>query len=215
MKTVLMNSDWQFSRNMVVVREGGELTLINSVRLNNEGLTALENLGSIAHVVRIGSLHGRDDAFYKNQFGAKLWCLRGMASHLVDPDRILSANGDMPFRNCSLFEFRTTKAPEGIISLEREGGILIACDSLQNWLAPDVYFSDESQGLMKEMGFFQPANFGPVWMRTSEPQVEDFERLMGLSFRHVLCAHGEPLLNAAKENYLARAKQVFGNFKIR
>jgi hypothetical protein len=64
MKTVLMGAHWHFSRNMTIVRDGDALTLINTVRLDEPSLAELEKLGRVANVVKIGSLHGRDDAFY-------------------------------------------------------------------------------------------------------------------------------------------------------
>jgi hypothetical protein len=109
-----------------------------------------------------------------------------------------------------VFCFRTTKLPECILRLDREGGILIACDSLQNWLAPDEFFSDESRQTMTELKFFQPANLGPVWMQVNEPKGEDFVALQALPFRHVLCGHGAPLKNTAKEAYTDRFRAVFG-----
>lgn len=66
------------SRNMVIVRENGELTLINTVRLDEEGLTALEHLGHVKNVVRIGAFHGYDDAFYLDRYHAQLWAIKGM-----------------------------------------------------------------------------------------------------------------------------------------
>jgi hypothetical protein len=45
---------------------------------------------------------------------------------------------------------------------------------------------------MQEMGFFEPAYIGPVWMQINEPKVEDFLRLQALSFPHTICGHGPP-----------------------
>ena len=70
----------------------------------------------------------------------------------------------MPFAGCSVFDFRTTKLPEGILHIDRAGGILVSGDSLQNYVAPDEYFSDDSCKIMTEMGFFECANLGPLWM---------------------------------------------------
>ncbi len=211
MKTVLMDVPWQFSRNMTVVRDNGALTLINAIRLDQTGLTQLESLGRVANVVKIGSLHGRDDAFYRHRYGAQFWAVAGMThEHGLVADRELRPDGEMPFAGCSVFIFRTTKRPECILRIDRAGGILVACDSLQNWLQPDEFFSDESRQAMTNMGFFQPANFGPLWMHTNEPQLEDFARLCELPFRHALCAHGAPLRDTAKGAYAARMRQVFG-----
>jgi hypothetical protein len=212
MKATLMNADWQFSRNMTVVRNRGALTLINSIRLDESRLAQLEELGHVANVVRIGSLHGRDDAFYNARYGAKLWALPGMIhKHGLKADREFTSTGEMPFAGCSVFDFRTTKLPEGILHIDRADGILVACDSLQNWVAPDQFFSAESRRMMTEMSYFQPANFGPLWMSINEPQKQDFFRLLNeFSFRHVLCGHGEPLRDIAREAYAARIQRAFG-----
>jgi hypothetical protein len=211
MKTELMGAHWHFSRNMTVVRDGDALTLVNSVRLDDAGLAQLEALGRVTNVVKIGSLHGRDDAFYKARYAATFWALPGMQhEHGLTADKELSPEGETPFAGGSVFTFRTTKMPECILRIDREGGILVACDSLQNWMAPDEFFSDESRKTMTEMGFFQPSNLGPLWMQVTEPQGQDFVRLRELSFRHALCGHGAPLRDTAKEAYTDRFKHVFG-----
>ena len=203
-------SIWQFSRNMTVVRDGDDLSLVNSVRLDEDGLAALDRLGRVRNVVRIGSLHGMDDAFYLDRYGATLWSLPGMET---DADaagtKTLSAGGETPFPDCSVFVFEHTKLPECILRLDREGGIMIACDALQNWCTHDRFFSEESKGLMTEMGFFQQANVGPVWMQVNEPAADDFARLKEIPFRHALCGHGEPLVGTAAEDYAATFKRLF------
>lgn len=211
MKTELMNTHWQFSRNMTVVREGNALTLINSVRLDATGLAELDALGRVVNVAKIGALHGRDDAFYCQRYDATLWAPPGMKhKHGLVTDKELHPGGEMPFGGCSVFEFRTTKLPECILRIDRAGGILVACDSLQNWVVPDEFFSDESCRLMAELGYLQPANLGPLWMQVNQPQGADFARLLELPFRHALCGHGVPLRDAAKEAYKARIQKVFG-----
>jgi hypothetical protein len=210
MKTVLMDVPWQFNRNMVVVRDGDALTLINSIRLDEAGLTRLEALGRVANVVKIGSMHGRDDAYYSQRYGAKFWALAGMThEHGLVADHELRPDGEMPFAGCCVFAFRTTNRPECILRIDRADGILVSSDSLQNWLEPDEFFSDETRQLMTEMSFFQPANLGPLWLRMNEPQAEDFARLCKLSFRHALCGHGAPLREIAKEAYTARIQKMF------
>ena len=61
-------------RNMVVLRHGDELTVINSVRLSADGESALDALGKVTHVMKIG-FHGMDDAYYLNRYGAKMWTI--------------------------------------------------------------------------------------------------------------------------------------------
>lgn len=211
METVLQGMDWQFSRNMTVVRDGGRLIIINSVRLSEEGLAQLDKLGKVTDVVRLGSLHGRDDPFYVDRYGAEYWAMPGMEHEAgLQVTKTLSQDGPLPIADASLFEFRTTKLREGILRLDRDGGILIACDALQNWTAPDEYFSDASRELMHKIGFFTPANLGPVWFQAAAPAGDDFARLKGLSFRHTLCGHGEPLRDTAHESYSATFNRMLG-----
>lgn len=212
MKTVLMGSDWHFSRNMTVVREGDALTLINPLRLDEPGLASLERLGRVAHVVQIGALHDRDNAFYKQRYGATYWAPPGIPpSHGVAPDKALVADGETPFTGCRVFAFGTTKLPECVLHIDRAGGILVACDALQNWIEPDQFFSDESRQAMRGMGFFEPANFGPLFMQVNEPKAEDYVRLGALSYRHALCGHGSPLRDSAATAYADRCQRVFAS----
>jgi hypothetical protein len=209
METVLQGMDWKFSRNMTVVRDGERLIIVNSVRLGEEGLAQLDKLGKVTDVVRLGSLHGRDDPFYVDRYDAEYWAMPGMehetglkATRTLTPDAL-------PISDASVFEFNTTKIPEGILHIDRAGGILIACDALQNWLAPDEFFSDSSRDLMQNMGFFTPANLGPVWVQAATPAGDDFARLKQLSFKHALCGHGEPLRDTAHADYTATFNRMF------
>ncbi len=210
MKNEFFGSMWQFSRNMTVVREDNRLTIVNSVRLDEQGLAALYALGTVANVVRIGDMHGVDDPFYVDRYAAAFWALPGMTiQDGLQVDHELTTGGAMPFSDCSLFEFKTTNRPEGILRLDREGGIMIACDSLQNWVEPDEFFLDETVAIMREMGFFTPANLGLAWLHASEPEAQDFVRLKEIPFRHALCGHGSPLYDTAGENYSATIARMF------
>ncbi|MEX0348125.1 MAG: hypothetical protein AB3N15_01785 [Paracoccaceae bacterium] len=201
--------DWQFSRNMTVVREGDQLTLFNAVRLSEDGLKALESLGRIANVVQVGGLHGADDAFYRDTFGATYWAQPGAGQDGVPVDRELIEGGPLPVSGAELFTFKTTKTPECIFRLDRDGGVLIACDALQNYLEPDEYFSNDSAEMMTGMGFFTPANVGPVWRQVAEPGAEDFRRLANLDYRYVFCGHGAPVLDGASAAYKATFQRLF------
>lgn len=200
---------WQFSRNMTVVREGNELTIFNSVRLDEAGLASLDRLGKVQNIVKLGSFHGIDDAFYVDRYGAELWALPGMTHESGLPTTRELGPVSLPVADASLFVFETAKMPEGLVLLQREGGILISCDSLQNWAEVDEYFSEESGVMMTAAGFIKTANIGPGWMRFAEPQVGDFQRLLELPFKHVLSAHGSPLLGEARERFAATIGQLF------
>ncbi|HEX5111361.1 MAG TPA: hypothetical protein VFV79_00830 [Saprospiraceae bacterium] len=210
MKNEFFGSMWQFSRNMTIVRENGNLTILNSVRLDDDGLAELDKLGKVINVVRIGDMHGVDDPFYVDRYNATFWALPDMkVQEGLKIDKALREGGELPFSNASLFVFHSVKRPECIIRLDREGGIMIACDSLQNWVEPDQFFADDTVATMTNMNFFRTAGLGPAWMYESQPQASDFVRLKEIPFQHALTGHGYPLINNAHQQYHDTIKQMF------
>jgi len=194
------NIELQHSRNMIIIRDDDKLSLINTVRLNEQGLAKLDTLGKVENIIRIGAFHGRDDVFYLDRYPAKLWALEGMQHQDNRPaDILLKPKGKMPISDCSLFIFETSKHPEGILHLVREKGILITCDSIKNWAAADQFFSADSAKLYEAQGFFGIATISTVWRKACQIQSSDFTKLKSLNFKHLLSAHGEPLLNQAYE----------------
>ena len=205
-----MDMDWQFSRNMTVVRQNGELTIFNSIRLDEDGLAQLDSLGKVTNLVQVGGLHGVDDPFYKDRYGCPYWAQPGGGQAGMTVDKELKPGGEMPLDGMDIFSFETTNLPEAIIKLGRDGGVMIACDAMQNYLAPDEFFSEQSANVMTEMGFFTPCNVGPVWMQAAEPGAADFERLKKESYEHVYCGHGAPVHENAKANFDATFDKLFG-----
>ncbi len=199
----------RFSRNMTVVRQNGSLTLVNTVRLNDEGLAALERLGTVENIVRLAGFHGMDDPFYKDRYGAKVWSvdapyLTGFGTGpepYFTPDVIVGSDSSLPIENARLFLFETAQTGEGVLLLEREGGIVVAGDSLQNWATTDRFFNLPAKLMMRLFGFIKPNNVGPGWLRYAKPDRAEVKRLLDLDFRHVLPAHGTPVLGDAKERY--------------
>lgn len=200
----------QHSRNMIIVRDDNELSLINTVRLKEEGLVKLDSIGKVKNVIRIGAFHGRDDAFYLDRYQAKLWALKGMqhANHRLT-DIELMPNGQMPFSHCELFSFETSVYPEGILHMTKHDGILITCDSVKNWLNPDEFFSDATAKLYEEQGFFGAASISDIWLQACQVKKTDFDRLQSLKFHHLLSAHGVPLLNEAYQYLQKNIKATY------
>ncbi len=205
-------ADIQTSRNMIIIRNGSELTLINTVRLSEEGLKKLDRLGKVTNIVRIGAFHGRDDAFYKSQYpDAQLWTLKGMTyDNGLKSDRDLIPEGAMLFPNSSLFVFETSALPEGILHIEQDGGILISCDSIQNITSIDEFYNLATAESFKNQGLIKPANISPIWLGATHTNATDFYRLLKTkTFRHLLTAHGEPLMNTAFEQVTATYARTF------
>jgi hypothetical protein len=201
------NEEHQHSRNMIIVRENGKLSLINTVRLTEKGLLELDSLGKVENVVRIGAFHGRDDGFYLERYQAKLWALPGMKhDDNRQTDIELTPNGPMPFSECSIFVFNS-KVPEAILLKDR---ILITCDSIKNWKEADTYFSQKTAIAYRNAGFFGTATVSKIWREACQVELSDFMQLEKFAFVHLLSAHGEPLLNLDKAQLLQHIQCQYG-----
>lgn len=92
---------------------------------------------------------------------------------------------------------------------------MLSCDSIKNWLAPDEYFSKQTAAAYQEQGFFGKATISKIWQQAMAVKATDFEKLKELSFRHLLSAHGEPLLDTAYHRtyaILLNKNTVFSRF---
>lgn len=211
MRNEFFGSMWQFGRNMTVVRDGGSLTLINAVRLDEAGLADLDALGKVEHVMQIGSMHGHDDRFYVDRYDATMWSVEGMPQEEgLSVDRWMTEGGELPFSNAKLFLFKETKLPEAIVFLDQDDGIAIACDALQNWEIPDPFTDASTVATMKSMGFYAPCNLGPAWVHGFEPQPGDFAKLKGFTYANALVAHGTPVIGNASTRFAETFHRVFG-----
>jgi len=208
-----------FSRNMTVIRENSELTLLNSVRLDEHGLGQLEKLGKVTNVIRLAGFHGYDDAFYKEKYNATAYAIEGQsyvegfdlqAAPYFEPDVWLNAGDELPVEGARLYTFNSCKVPEAVLVLLREGGILVSGDALQNWHKPDVFFNFMARIMMRFAGFVRPCQVGPGWFKFARPAASDLRGLLDLRFDHVLPAHGEPVIGDAATRYRASIEKMAG-----
>lgn len=212
--TVVMSGPlpMRFSRNMTIIKEDEDLTLVNSVRLDEAGLKKLDELGKVRNVIRLAGFHGMDDPFYKYRYNAKVWSINAPyvsgfyktpkpSKVYFNPDIVLNDSTVLPIKNVKLVHFQSCTPCEGLLLLQRENGIVISGDCLQNWNKPDEYFSSFSKIVMRMMGFIKPHNIGPGWLKLATPDTNEIKSILELDFEHVLPAHGEPVINEAKELY--------------
>lgn len=210
----------RFSRNMTALRHDGGLTLVNTVRLDEAGLAALEGFGEVRHVIRIAGFHGMDDRFYADRYGAKVWCVKGMAyakgfdatktapdEGYFQPDVWIDEQTALPVPGASL-HIIGGDVPEGVLRLDREGGVVITGDALQNWDRVDPGFNWVAGIIMRLMGFIKAHNVGPGWLKGARPDREALRALLDLSFEHVLPAHGAPVLGGAREKFRPAIERV-------
>lgn len=209
--SVRMGPGLRIPRNMAIIRDGEELTVVSPVRLRPETEVDLEKLGEVKHVVKIG-LHGMDDAYYLDRFGATYWALPGMVKE-GGPKHEALADGAVPVSDATLFRFEDTTDPEAALLIARDGGILLTCDSVQHWVDTDGC-SVPAKALTRVMGFLHPVNIGPPWRkRMTKPGGtlrKDFERLAELPFDHVMGGHGDPAKGGANAMLRATIARVFG-----
>ena len=130
---------------------------------NDELATALEQLGRVRHVVKIGHAHGIDDPYYVERYGAAYWALAN-GTRDTDPAPTETLGPDhLPFADAELFEFRDSKEREAAILVKRGGGILIACDAVQHWPDADGC-SPLAKIIVRVMGLRRrPAQISPAW----------------------------------------------------
>jgi hypothetical protein len=201
----------RLTRTMTIIRHDGKLTLINAVRLNDKARADLDALGKVENVVRVG-IHGMDNAWYKREYGAKLWGLPGVKhAHGAAADEELSVD-NLPFPNSRLFVFEHTTGKECALLLETNGGILLTCDSVQNW-EHTRGVSLAGKLVTRLMGFMKPAQIGPPWRKMNTPEggslLPDFERMLKLDFKHLVAGHGVPLKDVAKEKLTETVARVY------
>ena len=207
----------RFSRNMTVVRRGDRLVLVNTVRLDDAGLAALDKLGKVTDVVRLAANHGLDDPFYAERYGAKVWVVKGQRytagfktsspKTYFTPHHEMDAASALPIEGAKLVVI-DSQPPEGMLLLPDHGGVVISGDCLQHWHEPDPYFSWLGRTMMKMMGFIKPHNVGPGWLKQCKPPKEQLRGVLDLAFANVLPAHGAPVLGDAREHYRPALERV-------
>jgi len=204
----------RMNRNMVVLRQGGESTIVSPVRLAVNDEARLEALGKIKHVVRVGYYHGLDDRYYVDKYGAEFWCQPG-SDHYKEPPptKLLEEGTVLPITDAQLFCFRETKCPEAAILIKRHGGVLITSDGLQHW-TDWSYCTLPAKLLMKAFGFSLRTLIGTFWLKYMTAKGGtlkiDFERLLKLDFTHLIGAHGRLCRDIAHAGVEAEVRQVYG-----
>ncbi len=203
----------RFGRNMVVVRNGDELSVINSVRLSAAGERQLDALGNVRHVLRLGYFHGCDDRYYVDRYQATFWAPQGSRTEPGPAaGRLLEDAGDLPFPDARVLLFGHSRHPEAVILLEQHGGILVTCDCLQHY-ADRRFNSLLTSIMMPLMGFPLRMLVGPVWLKVMTPEGKslqaDFARLAALNFDHLISGHGSMCKGGAREKVHSAIDKAF------
>jgi hypothetical protein len=171
----------------------------------------------VQHVLRLGSLHGLDDAFYVDRYQTSFWAFPGGITYSEPAvQEALTEDGPLPFPGARLFEFRNIAQPEGALLLERGPGILLTVDAVQSYATPPYKPHTSLFGRLVSLlrGFPNETIVGPVWtqmMTDDRPALRrEFERLLEWEFDQLLSAHGTFLPSGAHAALAEAVDQRFG-----
>jgi hypothetical protein len=212
--SIRLNPIMRITRNMAIIRDAGELTLINPIRLNAAGEAQLKSIGEVRRIIRLGSFHGVDDPYYVEQFGAQFWSQSGGTTYTQPPiDQILTSDSKLPFADAELFCFEATKQPESALLLNRDNGILLTCDAVQHY--GDYRMNNlPARLLMPLIGFPKKMIIGPLWLKFMTPEggtlKDEFQKLLNLKFDALLSAHGSFLPSGAHAAVSGAFDSVYG-----
>lgn len=202
----------KFSRNMVILTHGSDITLINPIRLSAKAEVALNAIGTVKNVIRLGAFHGLDDGYYRHKYTAKIWGAAGEEHPKgTEIDVEYYEDTPLPFPDAKLFVFQG-KHPEGAIVVGPAPGFLITCDSIQhhpNFKGTAPF----AKVMMTLMGFRKPATIGLPWLKRMASDGADmhaeYQRLLRHEFDGMLGGHGQIMERGAKAAVQKTLDRVF------
>ncbi|MCB1748323.1 MAG: hypothetical protein H6977_03530 [Gammaproteobacteria bacterium] len=210
---IRMNALMRISRNMVILRHGAELTLINPLRLDPAGERTLRELGAVRRVMRLGCFHGIDDPYYVDTFEAEFRAQPGGTVHPGPAiDQPLAEDAALPFAGARLFCFRGTPQPEAALLLEGPR-LLLTTDAIQHY--GDYRHNNlPARLVMPWIGFPRTTIVGPMWLQAMTPpggSLEgEFRRLLEFDFDGLVAAHGSHLASGAHAAVTRAVERAFG-----
>ena len=205
------------TRNMAIVRDGDDLTLINPVRMNEAGLASLETLGTVRHVLRLGPLHGMDESFYLDRYKPQFWAFTDGSTYPVPAEVIpLVDGGALPFSDARLLAFDHLSETEGVILLRRDkANVLLTCDAVQSYSTPPhmPHTAGWAQKLFSLIGFTRDTIIGPIWIKKMaldrKGLREEFVRILKMDFDQLLSSHGTFVEGGAHQELQRAFDKVF------
>jgi len=190
--------------------DDGEITIMNSNRVSKKVEDEIRKLGTVKHVCRIVSNHGRADEYYVETFGATYWDIPGAQEHpksstVPATTNILEVGGPLPgIPDSKLMLLDNLSQPDGMVLLKDGGGIIVGGDFIQN-----------GRGSKHDSFIFKKV-IGPVsgiktHALTTPPTYQEFYGkgedmsvncpvILALEFDTIICAHGSSVVGGAKED---------------
>ncbi|MDP5210833.1 hypothetical protein [Microbulbifer sp. 2205BS26-8] len=218
--TVTLVPTVKINRNMAIVRWGGDLILVNPMRLRPQQEEKLRDIGRVRHAIRLGYHHGQDDLYYRDHFDLTFWRQAGSDFYPPSADQLLREGGECPVPGGRFLEFSCSRFPEAVLWLPFNGGLLLSCDALQYW---GSWRGCNWCGrcLLRFSGMRSGMQVVPAWRSRMSSRgrhpwqglQKDFQRLLKLPFLHFLAAHGEFCADNAHEAVFTAVSRAFPELK--
>mmetsp|Transcript_118468 Transcript_118468/g.177049 ORF Transcript_118468/g.177049 Transcript_118468/m.177049 type:complete len:244 (+) Transcript_118468:82-813(+) len=199
-------------RTMTIVKRGDELTIFNSMRLNESVEAELKKLGTVKHLVRMAPGHGCDDGYYLDTYKPTYWSLEGMKAFagIRAHDKVLGADGEFPVPEMKMLVLKNAKEPECVLWIPDSGGTLITCDFIQNYDGTRGHSSWLGHQLTGLLGFSGVCKCVPLWRSVNgEDHWHDVETLLSWDFENLIPAHGRTKVGGAKRSCEQGLKESF------
>jgi hypothetical protein len=193
---------FQMTRNMTVVRRGSELTLLNSVRLGDDGEKELAKLGTVKTVVRLGWFHGIDDPYYEARYQPRFLAGKRVVPVNVKNSEELVDGKVEDFG--TTFVFKGGNYDEGCVLVD---DLIVTCDSIQNQ-ADTEGFNFGGKLMARMFGLHGGVIVAGTWLKRMGGAARvrsDFARLTSLPFHHLVSGHGAPLVDGTAKAKVAQA----------
>jgi hypothetical protein len=204
-------------KTMTVVRtkrgDGHELTILNSAQLDDDGERALRSLGTVKHVVRLGSSHGLDDGWFIDKFSPTTWAPPRVSERKHGPaHKTFDESAPLPIDTRVVVLHGDTQSEAACVLPTTSGNVLVACDAFMAH-ADTRGMSFLGRVVAKRIGFFaHPVIIGPIWLKKMGAATlrNDFARLAALDFTHLIGGHGVPLKDRAHHEVNAAVARTLG-----
>eukprot|EP00171_Calliarthron_tuberculosum_P022153 IDg22153t1 len=195
---------------MTIVREGGDLTLINSFRVPANVEDEILQLGAIRRVVKLGQYHGAaGDAYWVRSprfSNPEYWAPHAatVAAGLV-VTHTLQSGAQPPINGALLSSMADIPFPEYVMTVPtlKSGRLLITCDALMHICSVDDLPAGSREMLEKHEYIFEQGVPRPTrnWTGTvvgvcgSGPLKTWMEELIEMEWSCFVSAHGPPIVN--------------------
>jgi hypothetical protein len=193
-----MGPGMKIGRTMTILEGPDGLTILNAVRLSDEGLAELDQLGRVKHLVKLSDSHGIDEPFYADRYKPEVWALPGAKLSGLTATRSLSDAG--PVAGCAVLDYPNTAWRECSYFAPNGGGTLVSCDSLQNH-ADSEGTSALARLITPLMGFKGGVIVAPMWckfQKVAGPRVKQtFAKIFERSFSNLVTGHGPAVTGGA------------------